>query len=280
MARGLPQEVAKRAKQEVSLDHVFHFECKRCGRCCFQCEIVLTPYDLLRLCEGLEITTGEFLSRYGQITLGAESGLPVCWLDFERVQRWRGGDGRFAPCPFLALEGDRFACGVYAFRPSCCRSFPVFRMAAAGGEPKFYLQEVSCPASETEREHRVGEWITREVLAPYHRGNDAFLSQVLTLSRAKREWPREFPMEFLELLCGLWYDFSRVREVETMRERYELAMQGAELLIDTVLTLTRRKDRKDEMQAVRGDADPRGDPAGENLGNGRAHPSSGGDGPP
>jgi len=61
MGRGLPQEVIEKAKQEVSLDDRFCFECKRCGQCCFRCEIVLTPYDILRLCHGLSITTGEFL---------------------------------------------------------------------------------------------------------------------------------------------------------------------------------------------------------------------------
>jgi len=83
MGGGLPQEVIGKAKQEVSLDDRFCFECKRCGACCFRCEIVLTPYDVLRLCQGLRITTGEFLDYYGQITLGLESGLPVCWLDLE-----------------------------------------------------------------------------------------------------------------------------------------------------------------------------------------------------
>jgi hypothetical protein len=43
------------------LDDRFCFECKRCGQCCFRCEIVLTPYDILRLCQGVRITTGEFL---------------------------------------------------------------------------------------------------------------------------------------------------------------------------------------------------------------------------
>ena len=53
MGRGLPQQVIERAKREVSLDDRFRFECKMCGRCCFNCEIVLTPYDTLRLCQGL-----------------------------------------------------------------------------------------------------------------------------------------------------------------------------------------------------------------------------------
>jgi len=58
MGRGLPQEVIGKAKQKVSLDDSFCFECKRCGDCCFRCDIVLTPYDVLRLCQGVRITTG------------------------------------------------------------------------------------------------------------------------------------------------------------------------------------------------------------------------------
>jgi len=49
LGRGLPQEVIGKSKKEVSLDDSFCFECKRCGDCCFRCEIVLTPYDILRL---------------------------------------------------------------------------------------------------------------------------------------------------------------------------------------------------------------------------------------
>ena len=231
MGRGLPQEVIGKAKQEVSLDDRFCFECKRCGQCCFRCEIVLTPYDILRLCQGVRITTGEFLDYYGQITLGPESGLPVCWLDFEKVQRWRGGDERSPPCPFLAPEGEHFACGVYPYRPSCCRSFPVFRMGKADEEPMFYLQEVSCPAAETDREYTVVEWIAHEGLASYHRENDRFLTQVMTLTRAREAWSEEF----LQLLAGLWYDYSRLREGETLGEKYEQAMQGAARLIDAVI---------------------------------------------
>jgi Fe-S-cluster containining protein len=236
MGRGLPQEVIGKAKQEVSLDDRFCFECKRCGHCCFRCEIVLTPYDILGLCRGVRMTTGEFLDYYGQITLGLESGLPVCWLDFEKVQRWRGGDERSPPCPFLALEGERFACGVYPDRPSCCRSFPVFRMGKADEEPKFYLQEVDCPAAETDRGYTVAQWIAHEGLAPYHRENDRFLTQVMTLTQAREAWSEEF----LQLLAGLWYDYSRAREGEALGEKYEQAMRGAARLVDAVIELWRR----------------------------------------
>ena len=48
------------------------------------------------------------------------------------------------------------------------------------------------------------------------------LTQVMTLTQAREAWSQEF----LQLLAGLWYDYSWVREGETLRERYEQAMQG------------------------------------------------------
>ena len=56
--------------------------------------------------------------------------------------------------------------------PLCCRSFPVFRMGKADEEPMFYLQDVNCPAEETDREYTVAQWIGQEGLAAYHREND------------------------------------------------------------------------------------------------------------
>jgi hypothetical protein len=38
-------------------------------------------------------------------------------------------------------------------------------MGKADEEPKFYLQEVSCSAAETDREYTVAEWIAHEGLA-------------------------------------------------------------------------------------------------------------------
>ena len=97
----------------------------------------------------------------------------------------------------------------------------------------FYLQEVNCPAAETDREYTVAEWIAHEGLAPYHRENDRFLAQVMTLTQA-REARSE---EFLQLLAGLWYDYSRASGGETLGEKYEQAMQAAALLVDAVIKL-------------------------------------------
>jgi hypothetical protein len=55
----------------------------------------------------------------------------------------------------------------------------------------------------------------------------------MTLTQAREAWSEEF----LQLLAGLWYDYSRVREGETLREKHEQAMRGAALLVDAVIEL-------------------------------------------
>ena len=68
------------------------------------------------------------------------------------------------------------------------------------------------------------------------------MAQLLALAQAKREWPEEF----LQLLAGLWYDFSQVRDGVSLSEKYQLGMQGAELLIDAIIKLYRWKEEDDE----------------------------------
>ena len=248
MTRGLPQQVIERERREVSLDDKFCFECQRCGSCCFRCEIVLTPYDILRLCQGLRMTTGEFLDRCARINLGPESGLPICSVDFEKANRWVGNsEEQSLPCPFLSWEDGRFACGVYAFRPGCCRSYPLFRMAQDEGEPRFYLQEIRCLAAETDEEYTVARWIEHESLAPYHRGNQQFIAQIMALMRARQAWPEEF----LQMLAGLWYDYSRVPDGKSLARKHALAMQAVELLVDAMIKLQVGRERDDdEVQTV------------------------------
>jgi hypothetical protein len=53
----------------------------------------------------------------------------------------------------------------------------------------------------------------------------------MTLTQAREAWSEAF----LQLLAGLWYDYTRIREGETLREKYEQAMQGAARLIEAVI---------------------------------------------
>jgi Fe-S-cluster containining protein len=88
----------------------FSYECNRCGLCCRDKVITLSPYDVIRIARAAGIGTGEAAARY---TLRRGSLLRF------------SADGRCA-----ALEGAR--CTVHPGRPLACRLYPLGLESAAG----------------------------------------------------------------------------------------------------------------------------------------------------
>jgi len=105
--------------RRVDDDEVFSFACHNgvhCfTHCCRHLELALTPYDVLRLKNGLGMSSGEFLERYVIIEKEEEDIFPRLYLTMV-------DDGR-ASCVFVNKEG----CTVYADRPGACRAYPMGR---------------------------------------------------------------------------------------------------------------------------------------------------------
>ena len=95
----------------------FNFQCHPgigCfNRCCRNLNLYLYPYDVLRLKNGLEISSDAFLDRYVDVVLRPGNHFPEVLL--------RMADSESKTCPFLTDEG----CYVYKDRPDTCRTFPV-----------------------------------------------------------------------------------------------------------------------------------------------------------
>lgn len=135
----------------------FRFRCHpgvRCfTACCSNVNIVLPPYDLLRIRKRLGITTEEFFEKYATIEILAKTLLPVVTL------RMRDDEKR--SCPFLTPQG----CTIYTDRPNICRYYPVGMATlrkhdAEGGKDEFYFmtKEDHCKGFEEEKEWTIEEW--------------------------------------------------------------------------------------------------------------------------
>ena len=149
----------------------FQFKCTACGRCCFNIDVMVGIYDLIRLRNATKLSTEELL-RKGFITfyLGDSSGLPVLIINFTKISE---GVTR---CPFLTpaipfeemakklkiditnkkerealikkysknskqlfkdLDGvkiDRWLCSIHKNRPIICRLFPLGRFKESKGD--------------------------------------------------------------------------------------------------------------------------------------------------
>ncbi|MFA6311200.1 MAG: YkgJ family cysteine cluster protein [Sterolibacterium sp.] len=96
------------------------FQCRKgiaCWNvCCSNIDISLTPYDILRLKQRLDISSTEFLQKY---TVPYEMEMDgIAGVKLRPVQ-----DG--TACQFMRPEG----CSVYEDRPTACRYYPVALMS-------------------------------------------------------------------------------------------------------------------------------------------------------
>ncbi len=95
----------------------FQFRCHKGVSCFTQCcrgiDIILTPYDIIRLKHRLNLTSDEFLTLYTQPQLLEKTELPIVTLKLSNDD--------VSSCPFVSEEG----CFVYEDRPATCRYYPL-----------------------------------------------------------------------------------------------------------------------------------------------------------
>ncbi|RMD68146.1 MAG: YkgJ family cysteine cluster protein [Gammaproteobacteria bacterium] len=141
---------------KLGLDDTFQFRCHKdiaCfNKCCQSIDIVLTPYDMLRLKRRLKMTSQAFIEAFTIPFEMDHHGMPGLKL------RPRPGS---TACPFVTEEG----CSVYEDRPTACRYYALGHMgmrkkdASTVEDIYFLVKEDHClghqePRTLTIREYR------------------------------------------------------------------------------------------------------------------------------
>ena len=131
----------------LSSDSQFKFKCHPGVECFTQCcrdiNIILTPYDIIRLKKKLNLSSEEFLAVYTKPKLLEKTGLPVITLKFLEEED-KDSDSKL--CPFVRENG----CLVYDDRPTTCRYYPLgvaslsHKEDADGDEFYFFVHEPHC----------------------------------------------------------------------------------------------------------------------------------------
>jgi Fe-S-cluster containining protein len=170
--------------------------------CCRDLCQALTPYDVLRLKQHLNLSSADFLKRYTESHTGPGTGLPVVGL------RFREGDGRV--CPFVTVSG----CRVYAARPASCRTYPLARGVSRHRHSKkmteywALIREPHCLGFANGHEQTVDQWIHEQQLDAYHQANDRMLTLIARKNRF-RPGPLT-PVESARVFTAL-YDVDTLR---------------------------------------------------------------------
>ncbi len=143
--------------------------------CCRNMNIILTPYDIVRLKNRLGLTSDAFLHLYGTPVLRGLTMLPVARLN---MMEDKGGK-----CPFVTPDG----CQVYSDRPVCCRYYPIGLASlrqqekTSGEEEEFFflVKEPHCKGFEESTEWTVESWRGDQEADLYDRMNREWMELLL-----------------------------------------------------------------------------------------------------
>ncbi len=137
-------------------DSKFKFQChkglKCYTKCCREINITLTPYDIIRLKNRLQLPAEDFLAIYTAPQLLEKTDLPVITLKLL--------DDELKSCPFVRDDG----CMIYTDRPTACRYYPVgtaslsHKEGADGDDFYFFVNEPHCLGFEEEKIWTIRDW--------------------------------------------------------------------------------------------------------------------------
>ena len=172
--------------------------------CCRDVNILLAPYDIIRMKDRLALSSTEFLERYTKILIAPKTALPAVQLKMD--------EGRDRSCSFVGPHG----CAVYEDRPWSCRIYPV---DVDGDGYRIIVDPVRCRGLEAGEGMTLTDWFRDQGLEPYSLQNDKFAEitgdDKLT---AWRTGQSQGPWIF-HLAC---HDLDRFRELVFREGLYEM----------------------------------------------------------
>lgn len=161
--------------EELKPGQAFCFACHpgvSCfGACCSALNLMLTPYDALRLRRALQLGSRQFMHEYADMSAVPGVGLPLLQLHMQDTDAER--------CPFSRAD---FKCAVYGDRPSACRTYPLGRATrpddndpAATVEQLFIIRERHCRGFEETSQWNPASWMEDQGLTAYNAANDRYM---------------------------------------------------------------------------------------------------------
>ena len=182
-------------------------------QCCKDVNIILTPYDVIRLKNALGLPSYDFLDKHAIILYKEKKILPVVVLKMNEEDK---------TCPFVTKHG----CQIYDDRPWACRMFP---LQANGDETySFVADENRCLGLKVEQEWTVSEWLLEQGVPEYEYTNKRFFEIMEPLQKieSKIDNPRVQDMLFMAL-----YNLDKFKDFiinSSFLQKFEFKMSDIE----------------------------------------------------
>jgi uncharacterized protein len=200
----------------------FHFCCSTAVKCYMSCcrklDLILYPYDIIRLKKRLAISSEELMRTYTRLGPGNHPFFPAVMLLMAENDEHT--------CPFLGPEG----CTVYEDRPTACRTYPleraVDRNPVKGRTKEYYFMTSHsyCLGHQEKKEWTVKTWLRDQKVQQYNTVNDLW-AEVDTLF-AQNPWQGEGAggprQQMAFMVCYNIDGFRRLAEENGLFDQFRL----------------------------------------------------------
>jgi hypothetical protein len=176
-------------------------------QCCQDVTIVLTPYDVLRMKNALNITSEEFIDRYTIVIQKEKRLIPMVVLKMNEETK---------KCQFVSEKG----CAIYDDRPWPCRMYPLDMND--DGTFGIIANKSLCQGFKQDQKLVISEWLLEQGIAIYDEMNNLFMQVTAPLQAQDLDIdnPKIFQMTFMAL-----YNLDKFREFvfkSTFLNRFEV----------------------------------------------------------
>ncbi|MDJ0783095.1 MAG: YkgJ family cysteine cluster protein [Desulfosarcinaceae bacterium] len=193
-------------------------------KCCRGINIILTPYDVIRLKNRLGLSSEEFLAIYTVPHLLEKTDLPVVALKML--------DDEQESCPFVR---DGEGCILYDDRPTTCRYYPLgvatlqHKEGADDDGFYFFVNEPHCKGFDEDHTQTVAEWRECEGVVDRDEINKEWTDLVVR----KRSFPASIKLteKAKQIFFMVSYNIDKFREFvfeSSFLERYPVDAETLE----------------------------------------------------
>ncbi len=186
--------------------------------CCRNVDMILYPYDIIRLKNALGIDSEKFMRNHTFLSKGDNPYFPTVKLKLVE------DDSK--ACPFLTSTG----CSIYHDRPSACRTYPLERAVDRAGvsritdEYYFLTNHPYCLGHKEEERLTVKSWIRNQKLIDYNIMNElwAEIDTVFSHNPWKGEGAAGEKQQLAFMVCYNIDGFRRFVEEHTLLKQFQL----------------------------------------------------------
>jgi len=178
--------------------------------CCRDVNILLSPYDIIRMKRRLGLSSTEFLARFTKTLVAPKTAFLAVQLKMDEESGRR--------CYFVGSGG----CSIYEDRPWSCRMYPL-DVDGDCGQYRLIVDRSRCHGLDVREGTNLAQWFRDQGLGPYTAESERFAA--VTDDDNLTAWRVSHPQgaHIFHLAC---YDLDRFRELVFREALYDMIEAG------------------------------------------------------